>query len=194
MPRAIDGWKVCSSCHLRQPATSEFYGAHPTTADRLQSQCRACNKSHCRKRASENREDALAKTIAWQKANRERSVAGAARQRARKRGIPFSITPADVVIPEKCPALGLVLKTYIGGPEGGAKPDSASLDRRVPELGYVPGNVQVISAKANQMKSNASPDELWSFALWVLLGQGADPEVVASLKRDLTATKKGGIL
>jgi hypothetical protein len=39
-------------------------------------------------------------------------------------------------------------------------PHSPSLDRRVPELGYVKGNVEVISMKANAIKSYAAPEEI----------------------------------
>ena len=49
----------------------------------------------------------------------------------------------------------------------GAVPSSPSLDRIIPELGYVPGNVQVISHQANTMKSNATLKELKAFAAWV---------------------------
>jgi hypothetical protein len=44
---------------------------------------------------------------------------------------------------------------------------SPSLDRIKPELGYVPGNIQVISARANVMKNDATPEELLAFANWV---------------------------
>ena len=38
--------------------------------------------------------------------------------------------------------------------------DSYSLDKIIPELGYVKGNVWIISNKANAIKSNASLEEL----------------------------------
>lgn len=39
-------------------------------------------------------------------------------------------------------------------------PDSPSLDRIKPELGYVKGNIRVISFKANSIKNDASIEEL----------------------------------
>ena len=38
-------------------------------------------------------------------------------------------------------------------------PDSPSLDRIVPELGYVKGNIRVISNRANHLKSDATLEE-----------------------------------
>jgi hypothetical protein len=41
-----------------------------------------------------------------------------------------------------------------------AHDNSPSLDRIIPELGYVKGNIMVISHKANTIKSNANIEEL----------------------------------
>ena len=45
---------------------------------------------------------------------------------------------------------------------------SPSLDKIVPELGYVEGNVQWISYLANAMKRNASLDQLKQFGEWAI--------------------------
>jgi hypothetical protein len=89
----------------------------------------------------------------------------AARGRARKRGLSFTITVDDIVIPEFCPALGLRLT--IGS--GKLCDSSPSLDRLVPERGYVAGNVAVISHKANRIKNNATTAELIKLAAWLQL-------------------------
>lgn len=44
---------------------------------------------------------------------------------------------------------------------------SPTLDRIHPDIGYVPGNVMVISAKANRMKNNASLEELKALVIWM---------------------------
>ena len=71
----------------------------------------------------------------------------------------------DIIIPEFCPVLGFKLERNFGKT---AAPNSPSVDCIIPERGYVPGNIQVISYKANAMKNNATEEELVSFALWVL--------------------------
>ena len=70
-----------------------------------------------------------------------------ARKRAYSRGIQFTITRNDIVIPETCPVLGIPLT--IGGKRS---PSSPSLDRIEPVAGYVPGNIRVISDRANRLK------------------------------------------
>jgi hypothetical protein len=89
-----------------------------------------------------------------------------ARGRAKTADIAFEISPADVVVPEKCPILGIPLKRNVGG--GKMLDGSPSLDRIDPRKGYVKGNVWVISALANRMKNDASPEFLLKFARWVL--------------------------
>lgn len=81
-----------------------------------------------------------------------------ARRRALLKGIPFDIDYTDIHIPEYCPLLGIKLNKHIG--EGVGFDDSPSLDKIVPELGYVKGNVWIISDRANRIKSDASLEEL----------------------------------
>ena len=91
-----------------------------------------------------------------------------ARKRAHLRGIPFNITEADIVIPATCPVLGIPLSRVVdGGPGVGPQPSSPTLDRIIPELGYVPGNVAVISWRANKLKSDATLAELEAVTAWV---------------------------
>lgn len=82
-----------------------------------------------------------------------------AKRRAKKRGIPFDINLSDIVIPKKCPLLGLALKKA----ERRIRPNSPTLDRKTPSIGYTVGNVWVISNKANQMKSDATLETLKHF-------------------------------
>lgn len=72
-----------------------------------------------------------------------------AKDRARARSLPFSITAKDVAVPTVCPALGIPLVT---GHKRSAM--SPSLDRIQPDLGYVPGNVRVLSDRANRLKGS----------------------------------------
>jgi hypothetical protein len=87
-----------------------------------------------------------------------------AKQRAARIGVPFSITEADIRIPKRCPVLGLRLKHGIEK----RRNSSPSIDRLNPRLGYVPGNIAVISYIANMIKSNATPKQLEKVSKWVL--------------------------
>ena len=89
-----------------------------------------------------------------------------ARIRAKQKSVDFLITKDDIHIPEFCPVLGIPL--VVG--TGEKTDNSPSLDRVIPSMGYVKGNVQVISDKANTLKSHGSLEEL--------------EKVVAYLKRE----------
>lgn len=77
-------------------------------------------------------------------------------RRARQQKVPFTLTKEDITIPNKCPVLGMTLKQGVGKP----LPSSPTLDKIIPELGYVLGNIKVISYRANSLKSDASLEEL----------------------------------
>jgi len=90
----------------------------------------------------------------------ERRLLNSARYRAKRDGLPFGIDLDDIVIPERCPILGVVLNRS-GGPRNNATP---SLDKIVPEHGYTKGNVVVVCWRANRLKSSAGKTELAALA------------------------------
>lgn len=94
----------------------------------------------------------------------ERMMWGKARARASAKGVPFSITPADIVIPSHCPVLGIPLVRKVGRGPGD---DSPSLDRIEAAKGYVPGNIVVISLRANRIKNDATLEELERVTAWL---------------------------
>ncbi len=80
-----------------------------------------------------------------------------ARSRAKRDNLPCTITVGDIRIPEFCPVFKK-LKLSIG--DRHMHDASPTLDKLIPALGYIPGNVQVISHKANRLKSDGSLAEL----------------------------------
>ena len=80
------------------------------------------------------------------------------RHGARQRGLEHTITPYDIEVPDVCPVLGIKLRP--GGSNVGFKDDLASVDRIDSSLGYVPGNIRVISWRANRLKSDNTIDTL----------------------------------
>jgi hypothetical protein len=76
--------------------------------------------------------------------------------RAKKFGVPFSLTLDSIQVPERCPVFGFSLQIGSGRPEY----NSPTLDRIIPELGYVEQNVIVVSKLANGIKSSATPAQI----------------------------------
>ena len=87
-----------------------------------------------------------------------------AKTRALKRGLEFNLTKEDIIIPDKCPILEVPL--MIGTKDNYEY--SPSLDRIDNTKGYIRGNIQIISKKANSMKNSASLYELKMFCKNVL--------------------------
>lgn len=84
--------------------------------------------------------------------------------RARTKGLEFNIDENDIVIPEICPMLEVPITV-------GTKGDyeySPSIDRMDNSKGYIKGNIQIISKKANSMKNSATPTELMTFCKNIL--------------------------
>jgi hypothetical protein len=79
-----------------------------------------------------------------------------ARHRAKKNNLPFNIELADIVIPERCPLLGIKLESNTDK----TSPNNPSLDKIIPEKGYVKGNIWVVSLRANKLKNDATLQEL----------------------------------
>lgn len=97
-----------------------------------------------------------------------------ARRRAKRGGYPCTITLEDIEIPDYCVITGMKLKVN----QNAAGPDSPSLDKIIPSLGYVPGNIMVISYAANLFKYNHSLEDLRKYCFntirWIdSLGQEA---------------------
>lgn len=72
------------------------------------------------------------------------------RARAKMNGLECTVTGEDVRLPIVCPVFGLELE--YGG--RGKSDNTATIDRIDPSKGYVPGNIETISWKANRLKSN----------------------------------------
>ena len=81
-----------------------------------------------------------------------------AKKRARDKKIDFNIEVTDIIIPQFCPLLNISIIHKIG--TGKCRPESPSLDRLDNSLGYVKGNILVVSWRANRLKADAEFQEL----------------------------------
>lgn len=177
-----DGYRsTCKTC--RKQTTKEYYD---TNVDKLREKSAKYRREHPEKAkeavkvwCDNNKEYLLEVSRNYYLANKDeisqesklkhrsdpkREMINAARRRAKIKQVPFDITTDDILIPEFCPILKLRLMVNSGKP----KENSPSLDRIVSELGYVKGNIMVISHLANTMKNKASFEQLVNFAKFIL--------------------------
>lgn len=126
----------------------------------------------------DNREQIAVRGKALHAADPRNVLLHHARKRAKKYNIPFSITKNDLCIPQFCPILGIPIKVGSGRPEDG----SPTIDRLIPELGYVPDNISVISYRANTIKNFGSIEEHLKVVEWmkIRLTQGVEGDYVQS--------------
>jgi hypothetical protein len=111
--------------------------------------CYECCTKAGKELYGKNRQD-----LQWQKERMFKAVSG----RAKRTEKEFTITQEDLEWPTHCPILGIELK--YGGNSTKKKQNSFSMDRVDNSKGYVKGNVRIISARANSLKSNATIEEL----------------------------------
>lgn len=103
----------------------------------------------------------VAYTKKWTAANPKKAIFNSKRAQARLIGVPFSLVFENVIWPETCPVLGIQIRYERTGLRG-KRPfdDSPSFDRLDLTKGYEPGNVIIVSNKANRLRSNATTEEL----------------------------------
>lgn len=136
------------------------------------------NREACRKYYANNKEKCMQWSAQWKDSLKARANAGdmqamaqylmsSVSGRAKRTGIEFSLVPEDLHIPPDllCPVFGIRMQIAT---KQSNNPHSPSVDRIDPSMGYVKGNVQVISMLANRMKNNATKDQLHAFAIWAL--------------------------
>lgn len=91
-----------------------------------------------------------------------------AKKRAKKYNLPFDIDVEylESIMTTHCPVFGTPFNLGRMG-EGYDTKASPSLDRVIPEYGYLKGNVVFISNLANLIKQNVTETELYAVADWL---------------------------
>ena len=92
----------------------------------------------------------------WREKNPEKYILQNAKARAKKKGWDFNLKEEDILIPERCPVLGIPLELVAAK---GTRDNKPSLDRIDSSKGYIKGNVQVISWRANHLKTDGTLEE-----------------------------------
>jgi hypothetical protein len=178
----VDGQLTCRTCNERKPVAS-FY-RDKASACGYDRRCKACSaerardyisdpavkarvaaRTSVRRKHPDERRRLTAQHQAWTQLRPEWRIWYSAKLRAKAKGWPFSISVADVVIPERCPLLDVPLAHNRG--TKGPCAASPTLDRIDSTRGYELGNVWVISYRANAIKNDGTPDELERIAAGV---------------------------
>lgn len=146
--------KYCPRCEMW--LLHSHFNKAKESASGLRSLCKKCESSEIAAWATRKRR----KDTRW-------GLLKSAKQRAKAEGIAFDLCEEDIYVPMICPALGVPIK--YGGKFAG--PNSPSLDRAVPKLGYVSGNVFVISFRANAIKNDAYAYEMEKIARYARMVQ-----------------------
>ena len=94
--------------------------------------------------------------------NPNKTMLIAAKSRAKRKNLEFNITEDDIYIPETCPALGIIIKRSDKINSG----DAISLDRLDSTKGYTKDNINIISMRANGIKSDATFEEFEAIYKW----------------------------
>ncbi len=157
--------KKCNTCGETKPL-NEFH-SKTVAKDGLTGHCIICGNESLRKsRAGKNEHlnkqargyyrKARVRRRKERKDYPEREMVIKSRGRAKKKKVPHDIKAGDIIIPKKCPICGAILRTHAGR----IGKNNKSLDRIIPKLGYVKGNIIVICRRCNMIKNDATPDEI----------------------------------
>ncbi len=156
--------KKCYRCKVLKPI-EEFYIRKDTNKRR--GECAKCYSKRNNERFREyhinyyrnyrkNNKEYLKISYDYRHSNPEKVLLGSAKSRAKRNNLEFNIELSDIIIPEFCPILGLKLEMATGK---GPTDNSPSLDRINNDLGYIKGNVRVISFRANSLRKDGTLEE-----------------------------------
>jgi hypothetical protein len=143
----------------RKEISKRYYEKHPTAWKKYRENNRKAVLAREREWYQEHKDQEQARrtetTKRWCRNNPLKALVKNARSRSKKLGIPFDIDVEDLTLPSHCEILGIPI--ILNSPD---KQNSPSLDRIVPALGYVRGNVRVISTRGNILKNGHTLETL----------------------------------
>jgi hypothetical protein len=156
-PKVIPSTKLCFCCKTEKES-NDFY-INAGKKDGLDSWCKICRiqkeKTYRLNNLNIYKERASIRAKTFSRAHPKHDLIQHAKQRAKRKQIEFSITENDFEIPAHCPVLGIELCKG----DGKVIDNSPSIDRIDSNKGYIPGNIMVISYRANCIKHNGTIEE-----------------------------------
>ena len=145
--------KICRGCDLEKQ--EEDFPARNDRSGRRRPYCSECVNKINKSRYNRYKKESPFKL----KASR-------ARQRAAAQGLPFDLDEEylESLWTGICPVFDQPIVIY---DSDRSDPWAAELDKFIPELGYVKGNVNFLSRKANRLKNNMVFEELIKLMEWM---------------------------
>lgn len=199
-----DCTQCCHRCGRRKPRTREYFVVSKECRDGLSGTCKECARAYqARWRKEHPERDQRARARERAKARERWHQKVAARianepfkdravilrqgmtERARRLGLPYDSDRLTVSYlmnwlkqqPQcECCGRALAIRRRLDQYKQDASP---SIDRVRPELGYVLGNVALLCWRCNNLKRNASPEELLIIATWLRRRLGSEPREAA---------------
>lgn len=168
-------YKKCKICNLNKHYSD--FSINNAAKDKLQSRCRSCDKDYQSKRRIKYSKEIRDYSREYQREKRKnfdfrlKMLLNASKQRAVLKNREHSITIEDIKkiypVDGKCPVFGIELKFN----SAGFRDDSPSIDRIDSSKGYTKDNIQIISWKANRIKSYATVEELQTVLNYLIQGE-----------------------
>jgi len=160
--------KVCNTC--RQVKDLSMFNKDKKSPDGYRYDCKLCARNRYKDYYQENKEKILAKSKSYDQENKNRcketyvlsKLLAGAKTRAKAKGLPFDLTMEwlESMVISYCPiTLGPIDWTRDQVVDGKVGPNSPSIDKIIPEFGYVQSNCAIISHRANAIKNNGTIDE-----------------------------------
>ena len=150
--------KICRYCGVILIPVSNW---HLSSEKQGHLCCKICKREQANLYYKNNTEKARLSSQKYYLKNPEYHMWDRAKRRAKEKNLEFNLEVQDIIIPEKCPVFNV---PFIISRNNEYSP---SLDRIDNSKGYIKENIQVISRKANTIKSNATYYEIMQVAKYM---------------------------
>lgn len=143
---------ICRGCSEDKPL--EEYPIRNDRSGRARPYCHSCSNNIARARYK-----------AYQKRDYFKWKCTKTKARAKRLNLLFDLTPEYLkeIWTGYCP----ITKEILSFDENWTNSNSAELDKIIPELGYIKGNVAFISRRMNKIKSEASYSDIIKLGEWL---------------------------
>ena len=151
--------KFCNKCDT----SKELYefNKDATKKDGLHSVCKSCNNKKSKEFRTNHPILAKQSKLNCRAKDPVKYILINIKSRCKLNNTEFNITKDDLVYIDTCPVLGIKLD-YLTTAEsrGLPKDNAASIDRIDNSKGYIPGNVRIVSWRANKIKNDIKISEM----------------------------------